>query len=224
MPDIAHQALERHIDLQHPDLAEALNSLADLHQFLEETSHNYIKEPDASISTFTAKRALIINDILRELQLFGDSYTIVAPRQSTGASAAASIPFSIFSNGAKTLIFYRLCAITNVAAAVNLQVNLTTTDPNYANLFIPAHNRRLDKPGTNTINATFSTTAVAPPVDSSLFDLAGVSVNDTHDIIDKDEIIVIPAGVKLGFTIWCGPVGATAASVGIKASFIELPF
>lgn len=226
MPDILHQAFEKHIDTQHPDLAEVLNTLVDLKKFLQQATHNYENEPGANPSAYGPIRAMMTDDLLREAALAGYCFSVQFPK-SSALSASTGVAFSVFNNGSKTIIIDQIDCST-ITAVGQFFLTPETTDPSLTagttfTGIIGTTNHKLSLgTGATGITATYTPTPFTTNGPASFMDFLIMPANQTQPMFTSPKVVILPAGAKTGILITV--VSAGAAVVLPHVHMTELPF
>lgn len=219
MPDYAHEALERHIDTQHPDFAAVLDSIKDLRQYIKSVTHNYEEEPGAISSFYAPPSAFVVDDITREVAIAGYSFGVQFPLITISATTVAQ--FSVFNNGSKTIVVTGVdCNSLTVAGQFYLQATLS--DPQLGTVRGSINRKIPIGTGVTGINATYSATPPTAGVPTTFIDHVNVPANQSQIMFSPDITYVLPAGSKSGLLITVVSTGA--AIVDAHFHLIELPF
>ena len=226
MPDTFHQALEKHIDTQHPDLSRLLNSIADVKDVIKRATHNFENEPSGNPSAYSPIIAFMTDDVLREAALAGYCFSAQFPK-SAPLSATTGVQYSIFNNGSKTVIIDQIDC-TTLTAVGQFYLQPESSDPSLAagttfTGFVGTTNHKLSVgTGATGITATFTPTPFTTNGPTTFMDFVAMPANQTQPMFTSPKVIILPAGAKTGILITV--ISAGAAVVLPHVHMTELPF
>lgn len=166
-------------------------------------------------------RAIGVNGVasvqswVRQLALQGHAYSAHNGLQ-TSATGTNDYPLSIFNPAAsgKSILIYsiRAMAASAVSSSITARLKFTTTDPAYGSAATVSNQKAGGAASSIASNCTFVTTNTAPTSPSAQVEIA----NGPLELLQNDQIIVLPAGSSNGITLLLETYAAGAYSIGVK--------
>jgi hypothetical protein len=159
-----------------------------------------------------------VQDWTRQLTLQGHAYTAHNGLQ-TSATGTNDYPLSIFNPSAsgKTILIYslRIMAATAVANSITARLKFTTTDPAYSSSATVSNLKAGVSASAIAASCTYVTANTTPVAPFAQID----SANGPFELLQNEQIIVLPAGAANGITLLLETYAA--GSYSISAKYVE---
>ena len=169
-------------------------------------------------------RAIGINGVpsvqswVRQLALQGHAYNVHNGLQ-TSATGTNDYPLSIFnpSTSGKTILIYslRVTAGSATASSIAARLKFTSSDPAYSSSATVSNLKAGAAASAIASSCTYVTTTTSPVAPFAQIDIA----NGPLELLQNDQIIVLPSGTSNGITLLLETYAA--ASYSISGKYVE---